>query len=98
MHIKSDGTKKWGSRFWLDANLTSFLTANYLLSFGETRNDVLSVWTNENKTTPSLIFLGYLKNIDLSSTLGPRNSRSNADFFQIGVAGKYLVKGLIDDP
>ena len=30
------------------ANLTSFFSANYLLSFGKTRNDVLGAFTNED--------------------------------------------------
>ena len=59
---------------------------------------MLSVWTNEGSTTKDQIKLGYQKNIDLSSTISPKLGSSNATNYLIGVAGKFLVKALIDDP
>ena len=59
---------------------------------------MLSVWTNSDLTTQNHIVLGYFKNIDLNSKIGPMYSHKNASCYTIKVAGKYLVKGLIDDP
>ncbi len=78
--------------------MESFWSANYLLSFGGSRNDVLMAMTNEHPTIPNKILLEYLKNIDTSSTTAPSSATSNATTFRIGNAGVYFVKGLLNDP
>jgi len=78
--------------------LKSFYSANYLLSFGDARNDLLVVHTNEDPTTPNQILLVYLKNIVLGTTTAPSTAKSNALNYKIGNAGLYFVKGLINDP
>ena len=49
--------------------------------------------TNKNK-----IVLLYLKNINITSTLGPKSETSNATTYEIGDECKYFVKGLMNDP
>ena len=44
------------------------------------------------------IVIGYFKNIILNSTIAPSFNYSNATTYKIGSAGKYFIKGLINDP
>ena len=74
--------------------MTSFYTANYLLSFGGTRNDLVAVWTNEDPTNTNKILLEYLKGIEIGSTTPP----TSASTYKIGDQGLYFIKGLIVDP
>ena len=48
--LSSSGTNQWLTWFTVPATSTSFWTANYLLSFGGTRNDLLAACTNEDPT------------------------------------------------
>jgi len=74
--------------------MQSFYSANYILSFGGARNDLLSAMTNEDPTTPNQILLVYLKNIVLGSTTRPTSITS----YKIGNSGLYFVKDLMNDP
>ena len=74
--------------------MKSFWSANYLLSFGGSRNDVLMALTNEHPTTPNKILLMYLNNIVIGSTTPPTSRYA----YWIGNAGLYFVKGLLNDP
>ncbi len=78
--------------------MLSFWPANYLLSFGGPRNDVLLVMTNEHPTTPNKIVLKYLKNIVVGSITAPSTLNSNAFSYWIGNVGLYFVKGLMNNP
>ena len=54
--------------------------------------------TNEDQSTTNKILLEYVKNIDFSSTIAPTSSASSATTYWIDNVGKYLVKGLMNDP
>ena len=78
--------------------MQSFYSPNYVLSFGGTRNDFLTVHTNEDPTDLHEILLEYLKGIVLGSTTPPVTADLKAFFYLIGDRGKYFVNGLLDDP
>ena len=59
---------------------------------------MLSILTNEDPANLNQIVIGYYKNIILNSITAPVNPNSNVTAYKLGSAGKYFIKGLINDP
>ena len=59
---------------------------------------MIAAFTNEDPSNSNQFVIGYFKNIDLNSKIAPSIASLNITQHKIGAAGKYFVKGLIEDP
>ena len=74
--------------------MTSFYSANRILSFGGSGDKQLTIFTNEDNTTTNKILVAYFTG---AGGLWSSSPFTSTKYF-LGNAGFYTVNGLSDDP